>query len=71
MAKKYLEIIEQLSDEERLTKQDQMVRFEVRDEQEAIEKAVLYEGAFKGLNYKKFYHIHRLSEKEGCVVNEL
>ena len=71
MAKKYLEIIEQLSDEEALTKQAQMIRFEVQDEQEAKEKAKVYEGKFAGLKYKKYFHIHRLSEEEGCVVNEL
>ena len=70
MAKSYFEIIEQLSDEEALTKQPQMVRIEVHDEKEAIEKAVLYEDAFKGLSYKKFFHAHRVSEEEGCIVHE-
>ena len=71
MPKKYLEIVEQLSAEELLVQQPQMVRIEVQDEQEARKKAILYVGAFKGLNCKKFFHIHRLNEEEGCVVNEL
>ena len=71
MAKSYLEIIEQLTDEEMLTKQVQIVRLEVKDEQEAKEKADLYEGVFEGLNYKKFFHVHRVNKEEGCIVNEL
>ena len=71
MAKNYLEIVEQLSDKDALTKQAQMVRFEVKDEQEAKTKAQIYEGAFKSLNYKKQFHIHRLNEEEGCVVKDL
>lgn len=71
MPKKYFEIIEQLTDEEMLTKQAQIVRIEVQDEQEARKKAVLYENVFEGLNYKKFYHIHRVNKEEGCIVNKL
>lgn len=71
MVRKYFEIIEQLSDEEALTKQAQMIRLEVKDEQEAKTKAQIYEGAFEGLNYKKRFHIHRLNEEEGCVIKNM
>lgn len=73
MAKKYLEIIEQLSDEEALTQWPQTIRLEVKDEQEAVEKAAIHEGIFKNLNinYKKYFHTHRLNEEEGCVVKDL
>ena len=70
MAKSYLEIIEQLTDKERLTQQVQVVRIEVRDEKEAKEKAASFEKDFKGLKYKKFFHIHRVDKEKGCIVNE-
>lgn len=66
MAKKYLEIIEQLTEEEALTKQPQMMRVEVQDIAEAKLKAVDYEEMFSGLKHKKWFHEHRKSEDEGC-----
>lgn len=53
MIKKYLEIIEELTEEEKLEKQPQMIRIEVEDEAEAREKLKIFEPAFEGLNYVK------------------
>ena len=72
MAKYYLELVEELTVEEALTKWPQTVRLEVKDEAEAMTKAVDYEGIFKIFgNYKKQFHTHRLNEEEGCVVKDL
>jgi len=51
--KNYLEIIELLSEEEQFIKQPQIIRIEVIDKNDALEKVVLYESLFQGLNYKK------------------
>ncbi len=66
----YLEIIEQLSEEEMLEKQPQIVRLEVKDETEAKEKLKEYEPAFEGLKYKKQLHIHKHS-KDGNLPCEI
>lgn len=71
MTKHYLEIIEQLTDEEALTQSPQVIRLEVKDENEAKTKASLYEGIFSGLNFKKQFHTHRLNEEEGCIVKDI
>ena len=57
----YLEIIEQLTEDEALTKQPQVIRVEVKSEAEARALLPNYESAFKGLNCVKQLHIHRHS----------
>jgi len=53
--KKYLEIMEQLSEEEALEGQPQFLRIEVASDEEAIQKANEYKSIFIG-NFT--YHIH-------------
>ena len=75
MIKKYLEIIEQLSEEEMLEKQPQIVRLEVKDETEAKSKLKEYEPAFKGLKYTKRIltqkHFQDADRNQPCEVKEL
>jgi len=69
----YLEIIEELTEEEGFEKKPQIVRIEVKDELEARKLLPKYEILFKGLKYKKQYHIHKHS-KEGnapCEIKKL
>jgi len=61
---RYLEIIEKLSDEETLEKQPQILRVEVKDEEEAKKVLPDYEPLFADKSYKAQYHIHYHS-KEG------
>lgn len=51
--KKYLEIIEELTETEMLEKKPQIVRIEVQDEVEAKNIVKEYEPAFIGRNYQK------------------
>ena len=69
----YLEIIEQLSDEELLFKQPLFLRIEVSSEEEAREKAKEYEPLFEGRKYTKRLHIHRHSPSGNipCEIKEL
>lgn len=69
--KKYLEILEQLTEEERQTKQPQTVRVEVSSKDEAISKLSTYESDFEGLNYIKRYHKCYHEEGSPCQVEEL
>jgi len=71
MAKKYLEILEQLTDEESLIKQAQAVRIEVSSKDEAISKLSIYEPEFEGRNYIKRYHICNHEEGQSCEIEEL
>jgi len=69
----YLEIIEQLSDEELLYKEPLFLRIEVSSEEEAREKAKEYEEIFKGRKYIKRLHIHKHSSSGNipCEIKEL
>jgi hypothetical protein len=71
MSKNYLEIIEQLTEEEMLIKQPQEVRIEVSSKEDAIEKLDIYEPAFIGLNYVKRYHICKHEEGQPCEIEVL
>ena len=71
MAKIYLEIIEQLTEEEMFTQQPQIVRIEVKDKQEAIEKLPQFEPSFTQKSYIKRLHTCRHEEGLGCVVEDL
>jgi len=66
----YLEIIEQLTEEEMLEKQPQIIRIEVKNKTEAKTKSKQYESVFKGLKYKKQFHIHKHS-KGGNIACEI
>ena len=69
----YLEIIEELSEEEALYKQPQLLRIEVSSEEEAKEKLKELESLFKGKKYIKRLHIHKHSPSGNipCEIKEL
>ena len=69
--KQYLEIIEQLTEEESFIKQRQEIRIEVSSKEEAINKLDIYEPAFEGLTYIKRLHICYHEEDQPCVIEEL
>ena len=69
--KLYLEILEQLTDEESLTKQAQTIRIEVSSKDEAISKLTTYEPDFEGLNYVKRYHKCYHEEGRPCEIELL
>lgn len=69
--KQYLEIIEQLTEEEEFTKQAQTVRIEIESKQDAIDKLSIYEPYFEGLNYIKRYHKCYHEEGQPCQIEEL
>jgi len=71
MAKKYLEIIEQLTDEESLIKQAQEMRLEVDSKEEALTLLSTYESLFDGLNYIKRLHTYYHEEGLPCTSEEL
>ena len=75
MLKKYLEIIENLTEEESLEQQPRMLRIEVKDETEAIAQAEKYEPVFEGLNYEKRIltqnHYADSSRNQPCEVKKL
>lgn len=60
---RYLEIEEQLTEEEQLEKQPSIVRVEVKDKAEAEKVYPDYEVDFEGKKYKVKYHIHFHSAK--------
>lgn len=67
----YLEIFEQLSEDEQFIKQPTNIRIEVISKEEAIEKLPQFEPLFIGLNYTKRLHTCRHEEGLGCEVEEL
>lgn len=67
----YLEIIEQLTEKERLIKQPQTIRIEVISKEEALEKLPTFELLFADKNYIKRLHKCQHEEGLGCVVEEL
>lgn len=69
--KQYLEIIEQLTEEEELIKQSQIIRVEVSSKEDAISKLSTYESTFEGLNYIKRYHKCYHEESQSCEIEEL
>lgn len=69
--KVYLEIQENLTEEEQQIKQAQSIRIEVADKAEAISKLAIYEPAFKGLNYIKQVHFCKHEDGQSCTVESL
>jgi hypothetical protein len=67
--KKYLEIIESVEDE--TIDIPQMIRIEVSDKENAIEKAQDYIGLFGGKEYKTQYHEHHHEKKSSCKVENI
>lgn len=69
----YLEIIEELSEEEELYKQPQILRLEVYSEEEAIDLVNKYKELFEGRKYVKRLHIcrHNKSGNIPCEIKEL
>ena len=68
---KYLEIIEQLTEEESFTRQPQTIRIGVATKQEAIDKLPLFEPLFVGKSYIKRLHTCYHAEGLPCTVEEL
>jgi len=75
MIKKYLEIIETLTEEEMLAKQPQIVRIEVTGLSDARDKLPEYEPAFEGLDYVKRMltqrHFEDASKNQPCEITPL
>ena len=69
--KQYLEIIEQLSAEEKFIKQPQQIRVEVNSKEEAIEKLPQFELLFEGKNYIKQLHKCYHEDGKSCEVEIL
>lgn len=69
--RQYLEIIEQLTDEELFIKQAQEIRIAVSSKEDAIEKLAIYEPEFVGLNYIKRYHKCYHEEGQPCEIEVL
>ena len=69
--KQYLEIVEQLTEEELFTKQPQIIRTEVISKEDAIDKLNIYENLFTGLNYIKQYHKCYHEEGNTCEIESL
>ena len=69
----YAEIIEELTEDELLTKEPQMLRVEGKDETEARQLVEKYEPMFAGIKYKKQIHIHRHAATGGkpCRIIKL
>lgn len=67
----YLEIIEELTEEEMLIREPLMIRVEVKDKNEAIQKAQELESLFTGKKYRKQFHIHYHQENMPCEIEEL
>ncbi len=58
MKTNYLEMIEELFEEDLLEQQPQIVRIQVKDEEEAKKLFPKYESLFKDRSYKVQYHVH-------------
>lgn len=69
--KMYLEIIEQLSDEEMGVKQPQILRIEVQTEDEALLILDSICALFEGLNITKKIHFCKHEEGLPCEVKEI
>lgn len=69
--KQYLEIIEQLTEEEMFIKQPQIVRIEVVNKEEAVAKLPDYEPSFIGRTYTKNLHKCYHEEGQSCVLESL
>ena len=68
----YLEIKEQLTNEEAVTRQPMKVILEVVDRAEARAKLTLYEPLFLGRTYTTVHHIHAHGEEsQPCVLEDL
>ncbi len=66
--KLYLEIIQLLTEEETLTSQPQMLRLEVVDDTDAMNKFEKYKSLFDGLKYVARIHYCRHDEGKSCSV---
>jgi hypothetical protein len=71
MSKMYLELIETLTKDEKLIKSPQIVRLEVLDREDAINKLPEQELLFVGRNYIKRIHTCLHQEKLPCQVEVL
>lgn len=71
MSKMYLELVEILTKDEKLVKSPQIVRLEVSDREEALEKLPEQEVLFVGRNYVKRIHTCFHQEKLPCQVEVL
>lgn len=69
--KQYLEIIEQLTLEERKIKQPQFIRIEVISKEDALSKLSIYEPIFENLNYQKRLHKCFHPEEQPCEIELL
>jgi len=68
----YVEIIEQITEEEAVTRQPIKVILEVADRAEAREVLPNYENLFEGKNYITRHHIHKHDEEsQPCVYEDL
>ena len=64
----YLEIIEQ---PDTIEETPQTIRLKVADKAEAIEKLLIYEPLFEGIDYIKQVHYCKHEENEKCVLEAL
>jgi hypothetical protein len=69
--KLYLEIIEQLTEEGGFTKQPQIIRIEVKDKNEAMEKLPQFEPFFTERTYIKRLHICNHEDGKPCEAEDL
>lgn len=69
--KLYLEIIEQLTEEGGFTKQPQIIRIEVGDKNEAMEKLPQFEPFFAERTYIKRLHTCNHEDGEPCETENL
>lgn len=67
----YLEIEEQLTPDDAIIKQPQMIRVVVASKDEAVSKLPTYEPAFAGLNYVKRVHYCNHDVGQPCTVEAL
>ena len=69
----YAEIIEELTEDELLTREPQMLRIKCKDETEARQLVKKYEPTFAGIKYRKQVHIHRHAATGGkpCRIIKL
>ena len=67
----YLEILEILSEEEELTRQQQMLRIEVKSKEHAMEVLKVVEPLFRGLKCEKRLHYCYHDEGKPCEIKPI
>jgi len=67
----YFEMFEELTEEEMLTEQPQMIRLEISDEREAEKLLKEYEVHFRDRKYQARVHFCRHEDEEPCNVKIL